>query len=146
MSGFKAECGYMVNILYRMVPFWLALNLVCTEFVVLLDNRFASQDQTAQQDQYHALRVLLVMTVPLHLGMSPCVHLEPILIMEKEFAVHVPVARCAQILHSNRRYISLCSMIYLISPCHYTNAGHLQHHQKVMSSLIAVSDVYVKGV
>ena len=75
------------------------------EFVMLFDNRFASQDQTAQQDQYHALRVLLVMTVPLHLGMSPCVHLEPILIMEKEFAVHVPVARCAQILRSNPRYI-----------------------------------------
>ena len=128
MSGFKAECGYRVNVLYLMVPFWLALNLVCIKFVVLLDNRFASQDQTAQQDQYHALRVLLVMTVPLHLGMSPCVHLEPILIMEKEFAVHVPVARCAQILHSNLRYISSCSMVLLISFWYYTIAGHLQQY------------------
>lgn len=69
--------------------------LVGIEFVVWLCNRFVSQDQTAQQGQYHALCVLLVMTAPLHLGMSPCVQPEPILIMEKEFAIHVPVARCA---------------------------------------------------
>jgi len=78
-----------------MVPFWLALNLVSVEFVVWLFNRFASQDQTAQQGQYRALPVLLVMTAPLYLGMSPSVQLEPIRIMEKEFAIHVPVARCA---------------------------------------------------
>ena len=87
---------------------WLTMNLVGVEFIVLFYNRFASQDQTAQQGQYHALRVLLVMIVLLHLGMSPCVQLEPILIMEKEFAIHVPVAKCAQIHHSNLRYISLC--------------------------------------
>ena len=107
-----------------MISFWLALNLVDIEFVVLLDNRFASQDQTARQGQCHALHVLLVMTVPLHLGMSPCVQLEPILIMEKEFAIHVPVARCAQILHSNLRYISFCSIVLLISLCRYTITGH----------------------
>ena len=91
--------------------FAVGFEFVGIEFVVLLDNRFASQDQTAQQVQYHALRVLLVMTVPLHLGMSPCVLLEHILIMEKEFAVHVPVVRCAQILHNNLRYVSSCSMV-----------------------------------
>ena len=104
--------------------FAVGFEFVGIEFVVLLDNRFAGQDQTAQQGQYHALRVLLVMTVPLHLEMSPCVQLEHILIMEKEFAFHVPVARCAQIPHSNLRYISLCSIVLLISFCHYSTAGH----------------------
>ena len=69
--------------------------LVGVKFVVWLYDRFARQDQTAQQDQYHVLHVPLVMTAPPHLGMSPCVQPEPILVMEKEFAIHVPVARCA---------------------------------------------------
>ena len=91
-----------------MVPFWLALNLTGSEIVVWLYNRFASQDQTAQQGRYHALHALLVMTVPPHLGLSHCVQLEPILITGKGYAIHVPVARCAQIHHSNLRYISSC--------------------------------------
>ena len=128
MSGFKAECGYMVN--NTNGTFLAGFDyLIGIEFVVFLDNRFASQDQTAQQGQYHALHVLLVMTVRLHLGMSPCVHLEPILIMEREFAIYVPVAKCAQIHHSNLRYISSCSMVLLISFCYYTKiAGHLQQY------------------
>ena len=82
--------------------------LAGVEFTVWSYNRFVHQDQTAQQGQYHALHALLVMTVPPHLGQSHCVLLEPILIMEKEYVIHVPLERCAQIHHSNLRYISLC--------------------------------------
>ena len=84
-----------------MIELMLELN-----FFVLCD-RVVSQDQTARQGQYHVQSVPLVMIVP-HQEVSHCVLLETILIMEKEYVAHVPVVKCAQIHHSNLRYISQC--------------------------------------
>lgn len=62
---------------------------------------------TAPLGPYHVLPVQLVTTAQHHQGMQHYVQLEIIPIMEKEYVAHVPVAKCAQILHNSLRYACL---------------------------------------